>query len=149
MQERAERLLGSPASLGALALAFDESAASSAEVLVEGASFYPPMLADIAAASSSVHINQFGFRPGIVGDVFAETLIAKAKEGVPVRLVVDRQGSDPEGGSKEFYDRLRPPVSRSAWCEQPVHECPSALSARAGKRAGTSGGSGTSTTARS
>ena len=106
MQERAERLLGSPASLGALALAFDESTASSAEVLVEGASFYPPMLADIAAASSSVHINQFGFRPGIVGDVFAETLIAKAKEGVPVRLVVDRQGSDPEGGSKEFYDRL-------------------------------------------
>ena len=98
MQERAERLLGSPASLGALALAFDESTASSAEVLVEGASFYPPMLADIAAASSSVHINQFGFRPGIVGDVFAETLIAKAKEGVPVRLVVDRQGSDPEGG---------------------------------------------------
>ncbi len=106
MQERAERVLGSPASLGALALAFDESTASSAEVLVEGASFYPPMLADIAAASSSVHINQFGFRPGIVGDVFAEALIAKAKEGVPVRLVVDRQGSDPEGGSKEFYDRL-------------------------------------------
>ena len=134
MQERAERLLGSPASLGALALAFDESTASSAEVLVEGASFYPPMLADIAAASSSVHINQFGFRPGIVGDVFAETLIAKAKEGVPVRLVVDRQGSDPEGGSKEFYDRLtaaRDPGLRRA--RDDVRACPSALSARAGE----------------
>ena len=52
-----------------LALAFEESRATSAEVLVEGRSFYPPMLADIEAATSSVHINQFGFRPGKVGDV--------------------------------------------------------------------------------
>ena len=87
-------------------LAFDESTALSVEVLVEGASFYPRMLADIAAASSSVHINQFGFRPGVVGDRFADALIAKAAEGVPVRLVVDRQGSDPERSSKAFYDRL-------------------------------------------
>ena len=41
-----------------------------------------------------------------MGDRFADALIAKAQEGVPVRLVVDRQGSDPEGGSREFYERL-------------------------------------------
>ena len=64
------------------------------------------MLADIAAATSSVHINQFGFRPGVVGDRFAAVLIAKARDGVPVRLIVDRQGSDPERGSREFYERL-------------------------------------------
>ncbi len=87
-------------------LGFDESTASSVEVLVEGASFYPRMLADIAAASSSVHINQFGFRPGLVGDQFADALIGKVAEGVSVRLVVDRQGSDPERSSKAFYDRL-------------------------------------------
>ena len=87
-------------------LGFDESTASSVEVLVEGASFYPRMLADIAAASSSVHINQFGFRPGVVGDRFADALIAKVAEGVSVRLVVDRQGSDPERSSKSFYERL-------------------------------------------
>jgi cardiolipin synthase A/B len=75
-------------------------------VLVEGASFYPRMLEDIAAASSSIHINQFGFRPGVVGDEFAEALIAKTADGVPVRLVVDRQGSDPERGSSAFYERL-------------------------------------------
>ena len=56
--------------------------------------------------SSSVHINQFGFRPGLVGDRFAEALIAKAREGVSVRLIVDRQGTDPERGSKELYERL-------------------------------------------
>jgi len=89
-----------------LALAFEESTASSAEVLVGGTAFYPRLLKDLQAATSSVHINQFGFRPGKVGDRFAETLVSKASEGVAVRLVVDRNGSDPEGSSKEFYDRL-------------------------------------------
>ena len=41
-----------------------------------------------------------------IGDEFAETLIAKAAEGVPVRLVVDRNGSDPERATRAFYDRL-------------------------------------------
>ena len=103
----AERLLTAPdVARAALALAFEPTSASSAELHVEGRNFYPPMLADIAAATSSVHLNQFGFRPGLVGDRFAAALIAKAEEGVPVRLIVDRQGSDPEGGSREFYERL-------------------------------------------
>ena len=41
-----------------------------------------------------------------MGDRFAEVLVAKAAEGIPVRLVVDRRGSDPERGSQEFYARL-------------------------------------------
>ena len=71
-----------------------------------GTSFYPPMLRDIEAATSSVHINQFGFRPGVVGDRFAEALLAKSSQGIPVRLVVDRQGSDPDRSSRAFYERL-------------------------------------------
>jgi len=107
IKEHARVLLESAqVSRGDLALAFSESSASSTEVLVEGSSFYPPMLDDIRRASSSVHINQFGFRPGLVGDEFAETLVEKAAEGVPVRLVVDRNGSDPERSTREFYDRL-------------------------------------------
>jgi cardiolipin synthase len=106
LREHAHRLLGGPVERGAMSLAFPESTASSVDVLVEGRSFYPRMLEDIASASSSVHINQFGFRPGVVGEAFAEELIGKAAEGVPVRLVVDRQGSDPERGSRELYDRL-------------------------------------------
>ncbi len=73
---------------------------------MEGRNFYPPMLEDIASATSSIHINQFGFRPGVVGDAFAEALVAKAAAGVPVRLVVDRQGSKPEEDSRAFYKRL-------------------------------------------
>jgi len=103
---QAERLLSAPAALRDLAVGFSESSASSVEVLVEGRAFYPPMLEDIRTATSSVHVNQFGFRPGEVGDEFAEALVEKAREGVPVRLVVDRQGSDPEGGTRAFYERL-------------------------------------------
>lgn len=106
LRDHAARLATEPVGRADLALAFAESSASSVEVLVEGKAFYPPMLADVASARSSVHINQFGFRPGVVGDAFAEALVAKAAEGVPVRLVVDRQGSDPEEGSQAFYERL-------------------------------------------
>jgi cardiolipin synthase len=105
-RDRAEQLLRAPVRKRDLGLVFDETSASSAEVHVEGRNFYPPMLADIASATSSIHINQFGFRPGSIGDEFAELLIAKASDGVPVRVVVDRQGSDPDRGSRAFYGRL-------------------------------------------
>jgi cardiolipin synthase len=106
IREHALRLAAEPVTLGDLAVAFAQSRASSVEVHVEGRNFYPPMLADVASASSSVHINQFGFRPGAVGDAFADALVAKAAEGVSVRLVVDRQGSDPERTSRALYERL-------------------------------------------
>lgn len=73
---------------------------------MEGRNFYPPMLHDIASAQSSVHINQFGFRPGTIGEAFSSALLAKASEGVPIRLVVDSRGSDPDGSSRDFYERL-------------------------------------------
>jgi cardiolipin synthase len=100
------RLLTGPVTLRDTAIAFSESVASTVEVLVEGEAFYPPMLRDIEAASRSVHVNQFGFRPGAVGDVFADALVRKAGAGVPVRLVVDRQGSDPDGGARAHFERL-------------------------------------------
>ena len=103
---RAERLLAQPVRRADLALAFPVSSAAAAEIFVQGTAFYPPMLDDIAAATSSVHINQFGFKPGVVGDVFAEALTAKAAEGVPVRVVVDNLGSGPEQGAREHYERL-------------------------------------------
>jgi cardiolipin synthase len=106
LRDEAARLLRSPVRLSDLAFEFDESVASTADVHVEGRNFYPPMLRDIEAATSSVHVNQFGFRPGAVGDLFAETLLGKASEGVPVRLVVDRQGSDPDRSSRALYERF-------------------------------------------
>jgi len=106
IRDHAERLATTRVALRDLVIAFTESTASSVEVLVEGKAFYPPMLDDIAGATSSIHINQFGFRPGVIGDAFAEALVAKAGNGVAVRLVVDTQGSSPEAGSRGFYERL-------------------------------------------
>jgi len=103
---RAGRLISAPVGRRDLALTFDESVAATADVHVEGRNFYPPMLEDIAEATSSVHINQFGFRPGVIGEDFAEALLAKTAQGVVVRLVVDRQGSDPDNSARELYERL-------------------------------------------
>jgi cardiolipin synthase len=106
IREHARRLAAEPVELRDLALAFDESRATTTDVLVEGTSFYPRMLEDVAAAGSSVHVIQFGFKPGTVGNEFAAALAAKAREGVHVRLVVDAQGSAPERGSRALYERL-------------------------------------------
>src|SRR5215470_3031041 len=104
VREHAEQLLAGPVTRADLALSFEESLASSAEVLVGGAAFYPRMLEDVAAATSSIHVNQFGFRPGVVGDAFARALVDKARAGIRVRIVVDRQGSDPTRSSQALYE---------------------------------------------
>jgi cardiolipin synthase len=106
LRDHAQGLLAGAVPRSALALRFDESRATSVETLVEGSAFYPRMLEDVGSAASSIHIIQFGFRPGVVGDAFAEALLEKARGGVAVRLVVDRQGSDPERGTRAFYERL-------------------------------------------
>ena len=106
LHERAERLLWKGVRRTDLAIEFQESVASTSEVLVAGRNFYPRLLEDVGAATSSIHVNQFGFRPGEIGEAFATALLAKARDGVRVRLVVDRQGSDPERASRQLYDRL-------------------------------------------
>jgi cardiolipin synthase A/B len=106
VRARAERLLREPVRLADLALTFGETVASTVDVEVEGRNFFPPMLRDIGSASSSIHINQFGFRPGGIGEQFASALLGKAADGVPVRLVVDAQGSRPDGSGRRFYQRL-------------------------------------------
>jgi len=106
LRARAESLLRGPVGNADLALAFDETVASTVDVQVGGRNFFPPMLEDIGSASSSIHINQFGFRPGAIGEQFATALLAKVSDGVAVRLVVDGQGSRPDGSGREFYGRL-------------------------------------------
>ena len=103
----AERLLSAPrVERRELALGFDDSTADSTAVHVGGSAFFPLLLEDVGRATSSVHIVEFGFKPGKIGDAFVDALARKAKEGVPVRIVVDRNGSSPEGSSRALYERL-------------------------------------------
>jgi cardiolipin synthase A/B len=106
VRARAERFVRSPVQIGDLALTFEETSAATVEVHVAGRDFFPLILADIASATSSVHVNQYGFRPGEIGEQFARAMLAKVAEGVAVRVVVDRVGSRP-GRSGGFYERLR------------------------------------------
>ena len=106
-REVAQRLLQQPVGLSDLALSFEETVATTSDVLVGGENFFPPMLDDISSATTSIHINQYGFRPGAIGERFAQALLAKAGAGVPVRLVVDGAGSCRGPAGRKFYERLR------------------------------------------
>jgi cardiolipin synthase len=89
-----------------LARLWSPTSAGGVEVLPEGRTFYPRMLEDIAAARHSVHVMQYGFQPGIIGDQFAPLLAEKAREGVAVRLIVDALGSHAFTGSSAMFDAL-------------------------------------------
>jgi cardiolipin synthase len=89
-----------------LARLWAPSSASDVEVMPEGRTFYPRMLADISAATESIHVMQYGFNPGIIGDQFAPVLMEKARAGVAVRVIVDALGSHAYTGSRQFFATL-------------------------------------------
>ncbi len=64
-----------------LARLWSPSTAAGLEVLPEGRTFFPRMLEDIAGARHSVHIMEYGFQPGIIGDQFAPLFKAKVAGG--------------------------------------------------------------------
>ncbi len=58
-----------------------------------GDEFYPAMLAAIEGASASITMEQYIFWDGAVGRRFAEALSEKARQGLPVKLLLDAIGS--------------------------------------------------------
>ena len=89
-----------------LAVPFAASTVSTFELLIDGPSFYPRILEDVRSARSSVHVVQYGFRPGEVAGRFGEAFKEKARQGVAVRLIVDQLGSQLDLGSGPFFDDL-------------------------------------------
>ena len=88
------------------ALDFARSTAATIEPWVEGANFFPRIFADVEAARSSVHILMFGWREGDVGTRMAALLERKLREGVEVRVIVDRFGSRPYDEAQEMFEGL-------------------------------------------
>jgi cardiolipin synthase A/B len=88
------------------ALGFAWSTAATLDPCVDGASFFPRILADVEAARSSVHILMFGWREGEVGMRMAALLERKRSEGVEVRVIVDGLGSRPYAQAREMFTRL-------------------------------------------
>jgi cardiolipin synthase len=61
-------------------------------LLVDAAGNYPAWLAAIDSAERTIHFENYIFRNDEVGERFATALIAKAREGVSVRLIYDWLG---------------------------------------------------------
>ena len=89
-----------------LAVSFAPAISTKVEPLVHGREYFPRMLEDIGAATSSIHLLMYGFKDGDIGCDFRDALVAKAREGVAVRLSVDSIGSEVRLGSKELYREL-------------------------------------------
>jgi cardiolipin synthase len=88
------------------------------EVLTDGTQFYPAMRDAILTARSSINLEAYIFQPGQAVDMLIDAMIARAREGVTVRLVVDAIGSAglrgrsarrlrEAGCDVQFYQRLR------------------------------------------
>ena len=62
------------------------------DFLLNGYEFFPSLLRDIAAARHHIHLDIYIFEDDPLGNLIADTLIAKAREGVEVRLIYDDVG---------------------------------------------------------
>lgn len=89
-----------------LAVYFAPVTSSSFQLEIDGKNFFPRILDDIRAAQTSVHIAEYGFKPGNVADELVPILQAKARQGIPVRLVVDRLGSSVDFVSRSMFAQL-------------------------------------------
>ena len=101
-----EAVLGRRPERRPLTIDFAPAVATDWELLIDGPSFFPRMLADIEAATSDVHILIFGFKSGEIGHKFRDLLIRKVAEGVAVRLSVEAGYSQPGLGEKVLYQAL-------------------------------------------
>ncbi|CAN5656306.1 phospholipase D-like domain-containing protein [soil metagenome] len=90
-----------------LAIPIAPSTAADVSFYSGGGQFFPPMLDDLRAAESSIHMLMFSITPGEVADEVVTILTERADEGVEVRVIVDRYGAKADGRSKPLFDQLQ------------------------------------------
>ena len=83
------------------------------EILNNGDAFYPPMLAAIKGAETSITIEAYIYWAGDIGREFAEALADRAKSGLPVKILLDAIGSSTIG--TEILARLDAGGCHVAW----------------------------------
>lgn len=82
-------------------------------LLRDGANAFPAMLEAIANAQHHIHLASYIFDPDASGQAFRDALVAKAREGIAVRLLIDSVGSAGLRGS--FFRELRAAGGEVAW----------------------------------
>jgi cardiolipin synthase len=88
-------------------------------LLINAAQNYPAWLAAIASARHHVHFESYIIHEDIAGVKFANALIAKAQDGVHVRLIYDWMGGLGKA-SRQFWKRLRS-AGVEVRCYNPPH----------------------------
>ncbi len=78
---------------------------NSVEVFVDGESKFKALEADLKNATKSINLQYYIFEDDVLGNRIADILIAKAAEGVSVRLMYDHVGSF--SVKSRFFKRLR------------------------------------------
>lgn len=89
-----------------LAIPLAPSTAATVQFYSDGTQFYPPIFADLAAATSSIHILVFTITPGEISDQLVAILKERAAAGVEVRLSTDRYGGKVYDKSEAIYKEL-------------------------------------------
>lgn len=79
---------------------------NSVRLLINAAQNYPAWLEAIASARDHVHFESYIIHEDSAGTEFANALIAKAQQGVRVRLIYDWMGGFGKA-SRKFWNRLR------------------------------------------
>ena len=75
------------------------------DIFTDGYAFFPELLAEIAKAKDHIHLDTYIFEDDPLGRLVADALIAKAKEGVEVRVIYDDVGCWKVKNS--FFERMR------------------------------------------
>jgi cardiolipin synthase len=83
------------------------------DVLHNGDEFYPVMLEEIGRAQASITIEAYIYWAGEIGRRFADALAAKAREGVPVKILLDAVGSATIGS--DILETLEKGGCQLAW----------------------------------
>lgn len=62
------------------------------DILKNGETYFPTLLEDLRNAKEYIHIEYYIYEDDIIGSEIADVLIAKSKEGIPVRFIYDDFG---------------------------------------------------------
>jgi len=75
------------------------------DIMTDGYAFVPELLKDIAEARHHIHIDMYIFEDDPLGNLMADALIDRSRQGVCVRVIYDDVGC--WNVSRRFFERMR------------------------------------------
>ncbi|MCI7359743.1 MAG: cardiolipin synthase [Prevotella sp.] len=74
-------------------------------LFTSGYEFFPALIAELSKATQHIHLESYIFDDDALGNIVADVLIDKARQGVEVRVIYDDVGNWHVSGA--FYERMR------------------------------------------